>query len=118
MGAGLTELGEGHEGVSRLDLGFHAEDSFERFWTKTQSPDSLRRSGLRRFLLAWERLAYAICRSPRIVPVTRCHESPDSDREIIEAHDTASAIAGAHWVVKKATEEIIVVLGGLIEIEV
>lgn len=63
--------------------------------------------------LAWERWAYAINGSPRIVPVTRCHALPGAGREMIEAHDTASAIAGALWVVEMLKEVDIVMLGYL-----
>lgn len=52
-------------------------------------------------------------RSPRIVPVTRCHALPGAGREMIEAHDTASAIAGALWVVEMVKEVDIVMLGDL-----
>ena len=45
--------------------------------------------------------------------MTTCHASPVSDREMIEAHDTASAIAGAQWVVEMVKEVDIVMLGDL-----
>ena len=39
MRAGLAELGEGHEGISWLDLGFHVSDSFERLLNQNIEPE-------------------------------------------------------------------------------
>lgn len=45
--------------------------------------------------------------------MTTCHASPVNDREMIEAHDTATAIAGAQWVVEMVKEVDIVLLSDL-----
>lgn len=50
--------------------------------------------------------------------MTKCHEPPDSDREMIEAHDTALARAGAQWVVEMVEEVDIVMLGDFSESKV
>lgn len=45
--------------------------------------------------------------------MTRYHALPGAGREMIEVHGTASAIAGALWVVEMVEEVDIVMLGDL-----